>query len=261
MPIGGMKEGMRPVVAIIQARMGSTRLPGKVMKEICGKPVIFHVVNRLRGSRLIDRIMVATTVEPSDGVIERWCGENNVECHRGSMDDVLERYYEAARKAGAATIVRITADCPLIDPEIVDAVIDRFSAGDCDHAGTEATYPDGLDTEVFSFRALEKAFREARLASEREHVTPYIWKNREIFRVVGVRNAVDLSHMRWTVDDERDFALVTRIFEGLKCADRAFHMGEIVEFLGRNPDLLSINSSTMRNEGYAKSLREDKTVR
>ncbi len=261
MPIGGVKEGLRPIVAIIQARMSSTRLPGKVMKEICGHPVLFHVVNRLRSSSLIDRIMVATTVEPSDGVIERWCGENNVECHRGSLNDVLERYYEAALKAGAATIVRITADCPLIDPEIVDTVIEKFAEGGWDHAGTEATYPDGLDTEVFGFRALEKAHREARLASEREHVTPYIWKNRDIFRVVAVRNAVDLSYMRWTVDDERDFTLVTRIFEGFGCADRVLHMGEIVEFLDRNPELLSINSSTMRNEGYAKSLREDKTVR
>lgn len=260
MLVSGIKEGLRPIVAIIQARMGSTRLPGKVMKEICGHPVLYHVVNRLRASRLIDRIMVATTVEPSDGVIERWCGENNVECHRGSLNDVLERYHEAAKKAGAATIVRITADCPLIDPEIVDKVIEKFAEGGWDHAGTTATYPDGLDTEVFSRRALERAHREARLASEREHVTPYIWKNKDVFRVVGVRNAVDLSRMRWTVDDEKDFTLVTRIFEGFNCADRVFHMGEIVEFLDRNQELLSINSTTMRNEGYAKSLREDKTV-
>ncbi|MEK7773701.1 MAG: glycosyltransferase family protein [Deltaproteobacteria bacterium] len=261
MRIDGLKDGMRPVVAIIQARMSSTRLPGKVMKEICGHPVLFHVVNRLRSSRLIERVMVATTVEPSDDVIERWCGDNNVACHRGSMQDVLERYYEAAKKAGAGTIVRITADCPLIDPEIVDMVIEKFSAGAFDHAGTEQSYPDGLDTEVFSFQALEKAFYGARLASEREHVTPYIWKNGDIFRLAAVRNAADLSHMRWTVDDEKDFTLVTRIFEGFKCAGRAFNMKEILDFLGRNPDLPGINSATVRNEGYAKSLREDKTIR
>lgn len=252
-------NGINPVVAIVQARMGSTRLPGKVLKEICGKTVLWHVVNRLRAARNIDSVLIATTTEASDDPVVSWCRENRVAHFRGSLDDVLDRYYRAAGFCGARTIVRITADCPLIEPTLVDRVIEKFAADGCDHAGVASSFPDGLDAEVFSFEALKKAHAEARLASEREHVTPYIWKNPQTFRLGAVHSETDLSKMRWTVDDEKDFRFVTKVFEGLG-AGRVFHMDDVLEFLRKNPELLEINSQTMRNEGYAKSLKEDKVV-
>lgn len=258
MPIDAKK--VAPVIAIIQARMGSTRLPSKVMKEISGKPILWHVINRLKGSSLIGMVAVATTIDPSDSVIEKWCDENSAPVFRGSVEDVLARFYGASVKFGAKTIVRITADCPLIDPLIVDRAIEAFTEGGHDYVGLDSNFPDGLDCEVFSFNALERAYKEAGLASEREHVTPYIWKNADKFRLFRLTNDKDLSHMRWTVDDEKDFRLVQSIYEGFKGREGIFHAEEILEFLEENRRLLEINSGTMRNEGYAKSLKEDRTV-
>lgn len=253
------KEELHPVVAIIQARMSSTRLPSKVMKMVSGKTILGHVISRLGSARLIDTVTVATTTDRSDDVIAKWCGENNIPFHRGSLNDVLSRYYEAAKKFGAKTVVRITSDCPLIDPELVDRITEKFSEGGYDHVSVGPTYPDGLDAEVLSFSSLEKAHREARLSSEREHVTPYIWKNPGTFRLGNIQCEKDLSRMRWTVDDERDLLLVTKIYEGLG-TKKLFHMKEVLEFLEKNPELLEINSSTKRNEGYAKSIKEDRVV-
>ena len=255
-----LKSDISPVVAIIQARMSSTRLPSKVMKPICGKPMLWHVVNRLRAAKYLDEVMVATTTHPSVDVIEAWCSLTGVPSHRGSLEDVLERYYGAASKAGARTVVRITADCPLIAPDLVDRAVEKFSEGVYDHVGVDSSFPDGLDCEVFSFDALKKANHEARLASEREHVTPYIWKNPGLFRIGAVKSPEDLSHMRWTVDDEKDLRLVTEIYEALYRGDDVFHMREILSFLSRNSRLLDINSMTARNEGYARSLKEDRVV-
>lgn len=246
-----------PVVAIIQARMSSTRLPGKVMKEICAHPILWHVYNRLSKSRLIDKIVVATSTDPSDDVIDRWCMSERARCFRGSLNDVLRRYYWAARAYGAKTVVRITADCPLIDPQVVDAVIERFQTGSYDYVRTDETYPNGLDAEVFSNMALLNAFNEAGLDSEREHVTPYMWKNPELFSISRVVCPEDHSSMRWTVDDEKDLRLVKHIFEGLYQPGHIFHMADILKFLGSNPKLLKINAKTQRNEGYVKSLRDD----
>ncbi|HAO92725.1 MAG: hypothetical protein A2X93_06815 [Deltaproteobacteria bacterium GWC2_56_8] len=255
-----LKSDISPVVAIIQARMSSTRLPSKVMKPICGKPILWHVVNRLKAAKYLDEVMVATTTHPSDDVIEEWCSLTGVPSYRGSLDDVLERYYGAGSKAGARTVVRITADCPLIEPDLVDKAVEKFSEGVYDHVGVDSSFPDGLDCEVFSFEALTKARNEARLASEREHVTPYIWKNPGLFRLGAIKSPEDLSHMRWTVDDEKDLKLVTEIYEALYRGDDVFHMREILSFLSRNSRLLDINSMTVRNEGYARSLKEDRVV-
>ena len=256
MPVSN--DWMRPVVAVIQARMSSTRLPGKVMREVAGKTILGHVVDRLKAAARIDTVIVATTTDPSDDCIEAWCAGRKVPVYRGSMNDVLDRYYEAARKFSARTVVRVTSDCPLIDPELVDRIIEKFSLGGFDHVSVGPTFPDGLDAEVFSFSALEKAHREARLASEREHVTPYIWKNPGTFRIARITSEKDLSKLRWTVDDEKDLTLVTRIYEGM--GPGLFHLNDVLEYLERNPGLSDINSMTMRNEGYAKSLREDVTV-
>lgn len=250
-----------PVVAIVQARMGSTRLPGKVMAELCGRAVLWHVVSRVRHVRGVDRVVVATTTKGADDEIVRWCEAEGVDCFRGSSDDVLDRYYNAALEFAAKTIVRITSDCPLIDPELVDMAIDRFMEGGLDYVSVGGAYPDGLDTEVFSFAALERAWKKATLSSEREHVTPFIWKRPESFSLYSFKSAEDNSAMRWTVDDGRDLAFVRAVYQGFDCSEKPFGMKEILEYLRKNPELLEINSGTMRNEGYAKSLREDKIVK
>ncbi|MFQ5736264.1 MAG: cytidylyltransferase domain-containing protein [Thermodesulfobacteriota bacterium] len=254
-------DNAKPVVAIIQARMNSTRLPGKVMKETGGRTLLGHVVNRLSRSGRIDKIVVATSTDRSDDVIDRWCTRDRTRCFRGSLTDVLGRYYWAARAYGARTIVRVTADCPLIDAEVVDTVIDRFLSGPFDYARTDETYPNGLDAEVFSLDALLKAFNEAELASEREHVTPYIWKNPESFRASRVLCPEDLSAMRWTVDDRKDLAFVDAVFEGIGKGDGVFPMKRILEYLDANPGLARINAGTRRNEGYEMSLREEAMVK
>lgn len=254
------REARGTVTAIVQARMSSTRLPGKVLMEICSKPMLALLVERLKASTRIDRIVIATSVDATDDVIARWCVENSVDLFRGSLDDVLDRYYNAAVTYGAETIVRITADCPLIDPALVDRVIEAFDNGGRVYAKSMGRFPDGLDTEVFSFAALKRAHAEASLLSEREHVTPYIWKRPEEFPVVKIDNDEDLSAMRWTVDDPADFLFVTKVFEALYMDGKIFYMDEILQFLKNNPELLKINAGTVRNEGYAKSLREDKSV-
>ena len=255
-----VNTGIGPVVAVVQARMGSTRLPGKVMKPLGGRPILWHVVNRLKSASMIDDIVVATTDQPSDDVIKEWCGLNGTGCYRGSQDDVLDRYFYAARNAGAKTVVRITSDCPLVDPALVDRAIRKFSEGGFDYVSLDPSFPDGLDAEVFSFEALEKAYMAAALSSEREHVTPYIWKRTQLFRVCRIMSETDLSHMRWTVDDERDLKLVTAIYGGIDAGERVFHMDEVLRFLEKNPALLGLNAAIERNEGYAKSLKEDKLV-
>ncbi|MDO8427574.1 MAG: glycosyltransferase family protein [Deltaproteobacteria bacterium] len=248
---------IEPVIAIVQARMSSTRLPSKVMKPVCGRPILWHVVNRLKSSEFIDETVIATTTEASDDIIEEWCTLHGIRFYRGSLNDVLDRYYQAAKEFGARTIVRVTSDCPLIDPALVDRAIKKFSEGSFDHVSIDPSFPDGLDAEVFSFDALAKAHREAALASEREHVTPYIWKNPEVFRLHKIKSPRDLSRMRWTVDDEKDLMLVTKIFEGMGPAEEVFHCEDILRFLESRPDLLKINSDTARNEGYARSLKQD----
>lgn len=252
------------VTAIIQARMGSTRLPGKTMKDIVGKPMLWHMINRLRRSKLIEKMIIATTTKERDRVILEFAEKNELESYAGSEEDVLDRYYQAAKKYGAETIVRATPDCPLIDPELVDRIIGYYLENEdkLDYVNNGLSFPDGvLETEVFSFTALEKAWREARLASEREHVSPYIWKNPGIFRIATIENEKDLSHIRLVVDDEKDFQLVSEIFQNLYKEGEIFHLKDIVSFLNKNPELLELNKRTIRNEGYLKSLAEDRIVR
>ncbi len=250
------------VVAIVQARMGSTRLPGKVMREVLGKPLLWHLINRLRKSQFIDKIVIATTDKETNKPILKLIEELGVDGFAGSEDDVLDRYYQAAKKYNAEVVVRITADCPLIDPEVTDKIIEHYlkNRDKLDYVHTGESFPDGLDTEVFSFTALETVWREARWLSEREHVTPYIKKS-GIFRTATVEYEDDLSQMRWVVDDEKDFQLVTEIYQNLYKEGEIFHLKDILDFLGKRPELLELNKRTVRNEGYLKSLAKDKIVR
>lgn len=247
------------ISAIVQARMGSTRLPGKVMMDICGRPMLWHVINRLRHAETLDSIVVATSERRLDDKIEEFCRSEDVPCFRGSEKDVLDRYYQAAKWIGADVIVRITADCPLIDPEVVDSVVNKYLECKCDYASNSElrTYPDGLDTEVFSFDALKRAWREARMMSEREHVTPYIRNNKTIFTSAEVFQERDLSSLRWTVDEPEDFDFVRNIYERLYRSDRVFLMDEVVNLLRENPKLIEINEGFERNEGYLRSIQED----
>jgi spore coat polysaccharide biosynthesis protein SpsF len=252
------------IAAIIQARMGSVRFPDKVMKIIVGKPMLWHQVNRLRKSKLIEKIIIATTDKTQDRIIIDFAKENNILYFAGSEEDVLDRFYYSAKKFKVETVVRITGDCPLIDPSIVDMIInfylDNKNQYDIVHNGT--TYPDGIvETEVFSFNILKKTWENAKLLSEREHVTSYIWKNPEMFRQATVENSKDLSYLRLVVDDEKDFKLVKIIFQNLYKEDGMFYLDDIMKFLNQNPELITLNSSTIRNEGYLKSISEDKILK
>jgi glutamate-1-semialdehyde aminotransferase/spore coat polysaccharide biosynthesis protein SpsF (cytidylyltransferase family)/predicted dehydrogenase len=247
-----------PVVAVIQARMGSTRLPGKSMAEIEKRPMLWHVVHRAKQATLVDRVVVATSTAPADDVIEKMCREIGVTCYRGSESDVLDRYYAAARGEKASQVVRITADCPLIDPVVIDRVVRRFQAGDLDYASNAMvrTYPDGLDTEIFSFSALERAWHEATKSSEREHVTPYLRSKK--FRIANVENTVELAQLscRWTVDEQEDLDFVRAVYEAMRGREN-FLMEDVLQLLHDRPDIEKLNSQILSNRGYYKSLYEE----
>jgi spore coat polysaccharide biosynthesis protein SpsF len=248
------------IIAIIQARMSSTRLPGKVLMELVGKPVLEHVVERLQTCRRVDGVMVATSIDASDDLIERWCAQAKVPCYRGSLLDVLDRYVQAARAFGADAVVRITADCPAIDPNIVDEIIEKFLNDKYDIYGLKGEFPDGLDCTVFATSALERAWQEASLPSEREHVGPYIEKNPQLFRSGGLEKFRGLQHLRWTLDEPRDYAFLIEIFSRLYRANKPFSAEDVLALIEREPELVAINADIVRNEGYLISLQQDKQV-
>ena len=250
------------VVAIIQARMGSTRLPRKVMMEVCGKPAIWHVVQRVKRSKMIGRVVVATTTEPLDDPLVAYCQDIGIPVFRGSTDDVLDRYYHTARENEAETVVRITADDILIDPEIIDLVIDYYlrhcDAYDYVSNGVVPSYPEGIGVEVFSFGALRTAWKEARKRSEREHVTPYLYTHPGLFRVGHITNPEDLSSYRWTLDYPSDLEFMRRVYARLYRGDGdGMHMQDVIALLKKEPELLELTQGIHRNEGYLKSLKED----
>lgn len=250
------------IVAIIQARMGSTRLQGKVLIDIQGKPLLEHVIDRVRMARLIDRMVIATTFNEKDKAIIEFAKNLNIPYYVGSEDDVLDRFYQAAKKYKAATIVRITPDDPFKDPEVIDKVISyylKYKDG-LDYVSNtiKPTYPEGLDVEVFSFEALEKAWKEAKKPSEREHVTPYIWNHPELFRLTNVENNEDLSHLRWTLDTEADLRFTQEIYARLY-RGQVFLMKDILALLSAEPELMQINQGVTRNVGYLRSLEQEET--
>ena len=249
------------IAAIFQARMGATRLPGKVLIDIAGKPLLEHVLDRVRLSRLIDRIIIATTAAEEDQVILALAQSWGIASYAGSETDVLDRFYQAAKTYGAKTIVRITPDDPFKDPEVIDKVVSYYvkNKDNLDYVSNtlKPTYPEGLDVEVFSFNALEKAWREAKKPSEREHVTPYIWNHSEIFRLANVENDEDLSHLRWTLDTEADLQFTREIYARLYHG-QVFLMAEILALLRAEPGLAQINQGIDRNEGYLRSLEQER---
>ena len=250
------------ILAILQARFSSTRLPGKVLKKILGKPMLSLQLERIKHSKRIEELIVATSTEDSDNKIESLCKSMEIPCFRGSLNDGLDRFDQAALPYKPENIVRLTGDCPLIDPLIIDNVIDLCIRGEFDYVSNalEPTFPDGLDVEAFKFSALETAWKEAFLPSHREHVTPFIYQNPERFRIDNYRNNIDLSYLRWTVDLPQDFELVRQIYEALYRQNPKFTTQDILTFLHNNPSLLQINKSILRNEGLKKSEEADKLL-
>jgi len=249
------------ILAITQARVGSTRLPGKVLKIIGGKTLLEIHLSRILQSKLINKLKVATTIEPEASKIIAIADKLEVESFRGSIDDVLERFYLTALPEKPDYVVRLTSDCPLIDSVEIDKVIEKCITNQYDYVSNtfEPTFPDGMDVEVFKFSALEKAYQEAILKSDREHVTPYIWRNSSfkggnIFKSFNIRYQEDFSKYRLTVDTQEDFNLIENLITNLGY-NKIWQ--DYVDYLNQNSELLSINSKHERNEGYQKSLKKD----
>ncbi|MFQ6007575.1 MAG: cytidylyltransferase domain-containing protein [Candidatus Zixiibacteriota bacterium] len=247
------------ILAILQARVSSTRLPGKVLKPILGRPMLWRQLERVLRVRNIDKLVVATSDRPEDRDVGALCEAFDVECFFGSLDDVLDRFYQAAKRYNPVHVVRLTGDCPLSDPEVIERIIEFHLEGEYDYTSNtiEPTFPDGLCAEIMQYSCLQQAWQEARLPSEREHVTPFIIKRPERFKLGNFKGEEDLSALRWTVDEPEDFVLVTRIYEALYPQNPQFTMRDILDFLDKNPELIAINSAFERNEGYRKSLEQD----
>lgn len=237
----------RRVVAIVQARMGSTRLPGKVLRLLCGGPMLVRVIERLRLSKLLHQIVVATTSLPQDNPVAKLADEVGAEVFRGDEADVLGRYVGAARSAQADVVVRVTADCPLIDPTVVDQAVAMYLAGgdELDYVSNtiERTYPRGLDVEVFPRRVLEHLNVVSTSAPEREHVTLHLLRRCEHYRIVHVLNDVDYSHHYWTVDSEQDLQLVEQIYEALYSTKPSFGWSDVLALFEARPELFQINQA------------------
>jgi len=235
----------RPVVAIIQARMGSKRLPGKVLMDIHGAPMLLRVAERARRARSLDSLGVATTDQAADDPIAEMCVKHGIPCFRGSATDVLDRFYHAAVAFEAAVVVRLTGDCPMIDPDVIDLTVGAFLEGGSDFVANRLpegrTFPIGLDTEVCSLAILERAWREARAPYEREHVMPYLYDPPGRFRVRRVNAPADLGHLRWTVDTAEDLDFVRGVYAAFGGDDR-FTWLQAAELVARDPELSARNA-------------------
>lgn len=247
------------IIAIIQARMGSSRLPNKVMKILEGKTIIEHVIARVQKSNLINEVFVATSINKNNIPLIKFCLSKNIRVFIGSEEDVLDRFYQLAKLIHPIHIVRITSDCPVIDTSIIDSIIKAHLVTNSDYTSNTIsdTFPDGLDTEIFTFSALEKTWREAKLFSEREHVTPYIKKNPDYFSINSIISPVDYNKMRWTIDTEFDYKFLKLIFKKLYNQNNFFGINEILKLLKEEPYLEAMNSNIQRNEGYLISLKKD----
>jgi len=240
------------IVVIIQARMGSTRLYGKVMMEIMGKPMLWHIVTRLSRSKLINKIVIATSLDRKDDIIADFCEKQGINFYRGSEKDVLDRYYQAVKLYNADVAVRITGDCPLIDYKITDKAISCYLKNIKHFSGAsnviERTYPRGFDTEVISREALEQVWKKAKKNYQREHVTSYIYEHPDLFNMYSVKNNKDLSYLRWTVDKKADLRLDREIYKKLFQKKNIFLMKDILKIVEKEPVLMEINKNIKQKE-------------
>lgn len=248
------------IVALLQARCSSSRLPNKVLADILGQPMLARQIERVRRATSLDQLVVVTSTAAEDDAIESLCAAIGVACFRGSLDDVLDRFYQAARAYQASDIVRLTGDCPLADPVVIDRVVREHIEQGADFTSNalEPTFPDGLDVEVMRFSALEWAWREARMTSEREHVTPGIYQHPERFSLWPVVQAENQTHMRWVVDNPEDLSFVRTVYQRLYPGNPVFSSEDILALLQREPELAALNAHIPRNQGWLKSLAEDR---
>jgi spore coat polysaccharide biosynthesis protein SpsF len=253
-------------VAIIQARMGSNRLPGKVLKPILGRPMLWHIVQRVRAIPSITEVVVAVPDDEANGVLRSFCSNNGIAFFAGSETDVLDRYYQAAKQFEADPVLRVTADCPLVDPKLIERLIGAYESGGYDHIGIAAgagaqlldkkLFPDGLDAECFGFSALERSWHAATDPRDREHVTRYMWSNKNIFRCGNITADVDFPKLRLTVDHPEDFELITKIYEALYSERRPFELSEVISFLKNNPGVSNLNRKWNEADNYRAVLEK-----
>ena len=244
----------------MQTRVSSTRLPNKVIKNLKGLPMFVQQAKRILQCKKIDKLIVITSTEKSDDILEAICKENDLLCFRGDLYNVLSRYYYAQLAYPCEHAVRVTADCPVIDSAIMELVINTHLINNNDYTSNclESTFPDGLDTEVISKSALQDAYKYAKKPSELEHVTPYIRNNPQKYQLQNIQSDTDLSNHRWTVDEPEDFELISAIYAHLYAHNCYFNYQDILNLLSLKPELSSINAQFSRNEGMLKSLKQDK---
>jgi len=263
---------MKKATAIIQARMASTRLPNKVMLKIEGEEVLKFVIRQVKASKFVNKIIIATTKASNDDKIFKFCKKNKIDCFRGSEKDVLDRYYQCAKKFSCDIIVRISADSPFIDPEIIDKTIEKYVKNSYDYVSTNiekkgktwrnssCNFPQGNSVEICSFKILEKIWKKAKKPSEREHVFPYIQFNSNRYKIKNLKNNKDFSYIRCTIDRLEDLKFIREIHNRLPKRKRIIHMNDIVKIVIKNPELVKINGDIPFDEGYKKSLKEDEKI-
>lgn len=242
--------------------MGSTRLHGKVMMPINGRPLIDYMVERLKHSEILDQIVIATTDAHMDKPIVDWCEQSTVAFFQGDEDDVLSRYYQCAKQFDASIVIRMTSDCPLIDPKIIDEVVKSYLERDGVEFSSNTVplpclFPDGMDVEVFSADLLEKAHNEAQLPSEREHVTFFMWKTGK-FKTFRLDPPEDFSQYRFTVDYPQDFEVIKAVLEQLYVKNQTFSLNDLIKFMNENPHLMELQKGIVRNAGWQRAFLKDK---
>ncbi len=250
------------IVTVIQARMSSTRLPGKVMLPILGKPLLIRMIERVQAAKLIGQLVVATSINTEDDEIENLCNENKIICYRGHLTDLLDRHYQVGKLYNANAIVKIPSDCPLIDPGVIDKVLDHYiNSEELDYVSNlhPATYPDGNDVEIFSFEAIECAWKDANKDFEREHTTPFIWENQDYFSIGNVTWETGYDHStshRWTIDFPEDYEFIRKVYEELYPINPTFSLTDILNLLNQKPEIGEINSQYLGKYWYEEHLDE-----
>lgn len=247
------------ILAILQARLSSSRLPGKVLKPIMDKPMLAYQLERLARCKNIDQLIVATSDHPEDQAIANLCQELSVPCFHGPLEDVLARFYLAAENYQPTHIVRLTGDCPLADPELIDELISYHVQGGYDYSSNchVHTFPDGLDAEILTYQSLKTIYQQAHTPAEHEHVTYYVHQHKADFNIGLLSRTPSLAHLRWTVDEPADFELVKHIYERLYPLNPNFSTNDILSLIEREPELATLNTQHQRNEGLARSLAKE----
>lgn len=254
------------IITVIQARMSSTRLPGKVMLPILGRPLLIRTIERVQAAKLIGQLVVATSVNPDDDEIEKLCIENGITCCRGHLTDLLDRHYQVGKLLSADAIVKIPSDCPLIDPRVIDKVLEHYiNSDEFDYVSNlhPASYPDGNDVEIFSFEAIECAWKDATKDFEREHTTPFIWENQDYFSIGNVTWETGYDHStnhRWTIDFPEDYEFIRKVYEELYPTNPAFSLNDILILLKQKPHIAKINQQYLGKYWYEEHMDELKNI-